>query len=588
MHLAHRIAVGEYSSKEPKDETETTDENSAKRRRPGSLQVNRSSATQTQQKSSIVGSTKPSSQTLPRGNDDKSKESLAPTSEGERTSVVRKEVKPVNEYKYDEKLSADVAKEKDSVSISIWDFGGQRVFQTLHHLFLTRYGVYLLVFSMREAQKDFEKCRGYMHYWLSSISVFASTAPIIVAGSFFDQALGDSSTVVKELNSKISSAFEEELLKQVVRNGKEGWFWPISNATGYGMSRLRESVKRTVESQKHVYHRVSIKWMWCLDKLTAKRNEHANRSRPYFSLSEFKELAESVGIRSVVEVEKMLKLFHQFGLLLYFSATETLRTQIITQPQWLIDEISKVIRDKDLHSFDEETLRLKGLYSDLKTYVNRGIATHDLLQHFFGKKQTDYLIDLMHHLLLLSNYSFKGGSDESRYIIPSMIVDSPESAEEELLAVESGGLKAAAEAEIVFRLLPNGMFQRLVCLLVAYSSTSGAHEPVLASNYAKLKLADDNEFTLRCSAVEQSISMIFMNKEKASQGVMIIVRTLQKVKEDFGGDGFEWAVFAKVSRGGKEIFEPFDKAVSAGMPPWAGKAEEGKFALNFASFLKMV
>lgn len=30
------------------------------------------------------------------------------------------------------------------LSFSIWDYGGQRVFYTLHHLFLTKFGVYLL------------------------------------------------------------------------------------------------------------------------------------------------------------------------------------------------------------------------------------------------------------------------------------------------------------------------------------------------------------------------------------------------------------------------------------------------------------
>ena len=30
------------------------------------------------------------------------------------------------------------------LSFSIWDYGGQKVFYTLHHLFLTEFGVYLL------------------------------------------------------------------------------------------------------------------------------------------------------------------------------------------------------------------------------------------------------------------------------------------------------------------------------------------------------------------------------------------------------------------------------------------------------------
>ena len=40
------------------------------------------------------------------------------------------------------------------LSISIWDLGGQKVFYTLHHLFLTECAVYLLVFSMEEFIKN--------------------------------------------------------------------------------------------------------------------------------------------------------------------------------------------------------------------------------------------------------------------------------------------------------------------------------------------------------------------------------------------------------------------------------------------------
>ena len=32
--------------------------------------------------------------------------------------------------------------------ITAWDYGGQSVFYALHHLFLTRYGVYLVVFNL--------------------------------------------------------------------------------------------------------------------------------------------------------------------------------------------------------------------------------------------------------------------------------------------------------------------------------------------------------------------------------------------------------------------------------------------------------
>lgn len=38
--------------------------------------------------------------------------------------------------------------DEEPLKLSMWDFGGQDVFYTLHHLFLTRYGVYLIAFNM--------------------------------------------------------------------------------------------------------------------------------------------------------------------------------------------------------------------------------------------------------------------------------------------------------------------------------------------------------------------------------------------------------------------------------------------------------
>merc|ERR1711871_1275209 len=33
--------------------------------------------------------------------------------------------------------------EKDTLKLGIWDYGGQEIFYAVHHLFLTRFGVYL-------------------------------------------------------------------------------------------------------------------------------------------------------------------------------------------------------------------------------------------------------------------------------------------------------------------------------------------------------------------------------------------------------------------------------------------------------------
>lgn len=37
----------------------------------------------------------------------------------------------------------------EPLKFTLWDFGGQDVFYTMHHLFLNRFGVYLVCFNMQ-------------------------------------------------------------------------------------------------------------------------------------------------------------------------------------------------------------------------------------------------------------------------------------------------------------------------------------------------------------------------------------------------------------------------------------------------------
>ena len=78
------------------------------------------------------------------------------------------------------KTSVDLA----DVTLSLWDYGGQEVFYALHHLFLTRYGVYIVVFNMKDMcssapRQSVDECLRFVRFWLSSIAVHgrARTGP---------------------------------------------------------------------------------------------------------------------------------------------------------------------------------------------------------------------------------------------------------------------------------------------------------------------------------------------------------------------------------------------------------------------------
>ena len=69
---------------------------------------------------------------------------------------------------------------------STWDFGGQHVFRIVHHLFLTRFAVYLAVFNMHDlvgagaTEATANNCLTELHGWLNDLWMHAAEAPVIV------------------------------------------------------------------------------------------------------------------------------------------------------------------------------------------------------------------------------------------------------------------------------------------------------------------------------------------------------------------------------------------------------------------------
>ena len=73
------------------------------------------------------------------------------------------------------------------ITFSTWDFGGQSGFHNLHHLFLSRYSVYLVVFKMPHMMKDPQRAVEMIRYWLNSLALHAKGAPILLVGTHKDQ-----------------------------------------------------------------------------------------------------------------------------------------------------------------------------------------------------------------------------------------------------------------------------------------------------------------------------------------------------------------------------------------------------------------
>ena len=96
-------------------------------------------------------------------------------------------VKVAGIQQYGERLVRSVSgDESQSIRLALWDFGGQAVFHALNSLFLTQYGVYLLVFDMQKLVKSSVVSMEHIRFWLYSLLLHAPKAPTILVGTFLD------------------------------------------------------------------------------------------------------------------------------------------------------------------------------------------------------------------------------------------------------------------------------------------------------------------------------------------------------------------------------------------------------------------
>ena len=83
------------------------------------------------------------------------------------------------------------------LTLSLVDFGGQSVFNVIHHLFFRRQAVYIVVFNMElladPSTRERESCLKSLRSWLNSITVHTLdsssklTASIAIVGTRGDK-----------------------------------------------------------------------------------------------------------------------------------------------------------------------------------------------------------------------------------------------------------------------------------------------------------------------------------------------------------------------------------------------------------------
>ncbi|XP_021345742.1 uncharacterized protein LOC110445432 isoform X2 [Mizuhopecten yessoensis] len=113
----------------------------------------------------------------------------------------------------------------DIAYLSMWDFGGEKIFYDSHHIFLSKDAVYLLCFDVKKLQEDQDL--EPILFWLRSIATYSECTgkskgpPVILIGTHTDQMDGteeEKEVKFQEICARITANADVQPIKSLIMN----------------------------------------------------------------------------------------------------------------------------------------------------------------------------------------------------------------------------------------------------------------------------------------------------------------------------------------------------------------------------------
>jgi GTPase SAR1 family protein len=238
--------------------------------------------------------------------------------------------------------------------LSIFDFGGQSIFDVIHPFFLTHYGIYVIAFNMEwllphmKDSKEYKDCLQYISFWLNNIVVHTQDkehgqiSPIILVGTRKDKIsdLGIHEYISTQLYQQFSHSLAwSSIVENSQTDGRNGnidlFFFPIDNKAGREgdpmIRKLLQAIEPEIDQADYVHAEQPLTWFKTYDEMMA-------TGKAVLTWNETEVIAEKCGMfissnhahrkRSLTQ---FLLFLHQMGMLMWHEE-EGLRDLVILLP----------------------------------------------------------------------------------------------------------------------------------------------------------------------------------------------------------------------------------------------------------------
>ena len=287
------------------------------------------------------------------------------------------------------KCLADNIQFNSKYILSIFDFGGQSIFDVIHPFFLTHYGIYIIAFNMEwllpslKDTKEYKDCLAYITFWLNNIVVHTQDkehgqiSPIILVGSrkdkVFDVAIHEaiSTELYQQFSHNLAWSSVVENSETDGRNGKiDLFFFPVNNLLAREdptMKKLLESIEKEIDLADYVHVEQPLSWFKAYDEMVATESA-------FLTLEETQAIAARCGLFPTESsshnriLKNFLLFLHQMGMLMWHDE-ESLRDLVILQPIDYFVRPATVIICKHEPTIEDNLYHSLPIHKKVKKYI---------------------------------------------------------------------------------------------------------------------------------------------------------------------------------------------------------------------------
>lgn len=307
------------------------------------------------------------------------------------------------------------------ITLNLWDFGGQGVYQATHQFFFTSRSLYLVVINARTGEQE-----SRLRHWLKLVGSLSDNAPVII--------------VVNKQDEHALSLNEREL-KHKYPNLLH--IIPTSCTTGQGIPELREAIAEALSQLPHLNDQFPIAWFGLKAQLEAMDTN-------YITYERYAEYCREAGIDNRADQRSWVQVLHQLGVVLNYRDDNyrQLEGTHVLKPEWVTDGVYRILSDPDN-----------------QIAYNSGILTAATLDNIldpddYPRHQQHFIVAMMQKFEL----SFRIPNRQDQYLIPDLLPNT----QPDLAAIGFALDAPALQLEIHYtEFLPSSILSRFMVGMMA-------------------------------------------------------------------------------------------------------------------------